>query len=124
MLKCFNTGKNRKIKLYIITLVRYLFDNVLLTYFSRFSFRRLMSISFCNALYSLSLIITLARFLSPLIYRISSISRRLYNYLRYRISIINRFFNAVSSLTRYSYRDRESIYTKRNVFSQIILKNI
>ena len=117
VLKYFNTGKNRQMKLYTITLIRYSNSNVLSTHLFRFSFRRLMSISFCNTLYPLSLIIPLAEFLSPLIYRISIISRHLYNYLRYRISIINRFSYIVSSLTRYLYKDRESIYIKRNIFS-------
>ena len=75
-----------------------------------------MSISYYSALYLLSLIITSAEFLSPLIYKISTISRRLYNYLRYKISIIKRFSYIVSSLTRYSYRDYKSIYIKRDIF--------
>ena len=90
-IESFNINKNRKMRLYTITLIRYLFDNVLLTYFFRFSFMRLIFISLYNALYFLSLIITLAKFLSSLIYRISTISRRLYNYFKYRISITNRF---------------------------------
>ena len=77
-----------------------------------------MFISLYNALYSLSLIITSTEFLLSLIYRISIISRHLYDYLKYRISIINRFFYIVSSLTRYSYRDLKSMYTKRDIFSR------
>ena len=123
-IKSFNTDKNRKMKLYIITLVRYLFDNVLLIYPFRSSFMRLISISLYNTSHLLSLIITLTRFLSPLIYRISIISRRLYDYLKHRISIINYFSCIISSLIRYSYRDYKSIHIKRDIFSRAILENI
>ena len=94
-------------------------DNVLFTYFFRSSFRRLISISLYNALYSLFLIITSTKFLLSLIYRISIISRRLYNYLRYRIIIINRLFYIVSSLIKYSYKDLKSIYIKRDIFFRV-----
>ena len=85
---------------------------------------RLISINYYNALYFLSLIIALAKFLSSLIYRISTISRRLYNYFKYRISIINRFSYIIFSLIKYLYRDRESIYMKRDIISRAILENI
>ena len=78
---------------------------------------RLISISYYSALYSLSLVITLAKFLSPLIYKISTISRRLYNYLRYKISIIKRFSYIIFNLTKYLYKDYKSIYMKRDIFS-------
>ena len=123
MLKRFNTSKNRKMKLYTITL-SYSFDDVLSIHPFRSSFMRLISISLYNTSHPLSLIITLAKFLSPLIHRISTISRRLYNYLKHKISIISRFSYIISSLTRYSYKNCKSIYIKRDIFSRAISKNI
>ena len=113
-----NTGKNRKIKLYTTTLVRYSFDDVLSTHSSKSSFRRLISTSFCNTSYPLFLIIALAEFLSPLIYKISIISRLSYDYLRHRISIISYFSYIVSSLIRHLYKNLKSIYIIRDIFSR------
>lgn len=118
-------SKNQKMKLYTALLACYSSDtDVLSTHPSRSSSRRLVSTSFCNASHPLSLIIASAGFLSPLIHRISVISRRSYDCLGHRRSIINRFSCVVSSLTRHSYRDLESIHMVRGIFPRAVLENI
>ena len=125
VLKRSNTGNNRKMKLYTALLACYSSDtNVLSTHPSRVSSRRLVSISFCNASHPLSLIIASAGFLSPLTHRISVISRRSYDCLRHRRSIINRFSCVVPSLTRHSYKDLESIHVVRGIFPWAVSENV
>ena len=94
------------------------------THPSRSSSRRFVSTSFCNASYSLSFVIASAGFLSPLIHRISVISRRSYNCFRHRRSIINLCSWVVPSLTRHSYRDLESIHMVRGISPWAVSENI
>jgi hypothetical protein len=68
-----------------------------------------VSINFVRVWHELIFVIASIEFVSSSIHRIFVISFRSYNWRRHIKSIINRFSDVVSSLTRQSYSDLESV---------------
>jgi hypothetical protein len=68
-----------------------------------------VSINFVRIWHELIFVIALIEFVSLSIHRIVVIFLRLYDWRRHIKSIINRFFDVMSSFTRQSYNNRESV---------------
>ena len=85
----------------------------LIIYIIFFNSMRLISINHFKALHILFFVIASAGLINLLIYFISVISRRSYNWRRYIKSIIKRFSCVISSLIKQSKKNLELIQHKR-----------
>jgi hypothetical protein len=86
-----------------------LYSSILSTHSSVFRSMIFVSISFVKVWHELIFVIASIEFVSSSIHRIFVISLRSYDWRRHIKSIINRFSDVVSSLTRQSYNDLESV---------------